>query len=108
MYRRNFGKIAALAVVMSLLGLLVVNGCEKQKKASVSTKTPATTTTTMKAQATCPIEGAKINKSIYADYQGKRIYFCCADCKAKFNADPAKYVKQMEDKGIALAKVPNQ
>ena len=62
----------------------------------------------MKAQTTCPIEGAKINKSIYADYQGKRIYFCCADCKAKFNADPAKYVKQMEDKGIALAKVPNQ
>ena len=62
----------------------------------------------MKAQATCPIEGAKINKSIYADYQGKRIYFCCADCKAKFNADPAKYGKQMEDKGIALAKVPNQ
>jgi Cu+-exporting ATPase len=27
----------------------------------------------------------------HSDYKGKRYYFCCAECKPKFDADPAKY-----------------
>jgi YHS domain-containing protein len=29
-------------------------------------------------------------------YDGKIYHLCCADCKEKFNADPAKYVKALE------------
>jgi YHS domain-containing protein len=106
MYRKNFRHITSLVVVMSILGLLVLYGCKKREEATVMKKTPATTTTTVtKAQTACPVEGAKIDKNIYADYQGKRVYFCCAGCKAKFNADPAKYVMQLEDKGVVLEKV---
>ncbi len=28
---------------------------------------------------------------LYSDYNGRRYYFCCAGCKPKFDADPAKY-----------------
>jgi Cu+-exporting ATPase len=29
-----------------------------------------------------------------SDYNGETIYFCNLGCKAKFDADPAKYVKK--------------
>ncbi len=31
-----------------------------------------------KPQTTCPVLAGKIDKNVYADYQGKRIYFCCS------------------------------
>ena len=40
-------------------------------------------------QTTCPVMGGKINKELFADYDGKRIYFCCPGCVKKFEADPA-------------------
>jgi YHS domain-containing protein len=60
------------------------------------------------AQTICPIMGGKINKAIFADYQGKRVYFCCGGCPAVFAKDPAKYVKAMEDQGVVLDKTPQQ
>jgi YHS domain-containing protein len=57
-------------------------------------------------QTTCPLMGGKIDKSIYADHNGKRVYFCCAMCGPAFKKDPAKYIKMLEDKGITLAKTP--
>jgi YHS domain-containing protein len=57
-------------------------------------------------QTECPVMGGKVNKSLYADVQGKRIYVCCAGCIAAIKATPEKYIKQMEDKGIELEKTP--
>ena len=57
-------------------------------------------------QTTCPVLGGKINKDLYADYQGKRVYFCCAGCADEFKKDPAKYVKKLEDAGVTLEKTP--
>ena len=31
-------------------------------------------------QTACPVMGLKIDKDIYVDYGGKRIYFCCQAC----------------------------
>jgi YHS domain-containing protein len=55
-------------------------------------------------QTDCPVMGGKINKEIYADYEGKRVYFCCEGCIDVFKKDPKKYVKQLEDKGVTLDK----
>ena len=33
-----------------------------------------------KVQTVCPVMGGVINKDLYVDYKGKRIYFCCPDC----------------------------
>jgi len=65
---------------------------------------PNTETQTAKAKAkagvvsaVCPVLGTKIpdvtkaaGKSVY---KGTTYYFCCASCKPKFDANPAKYVK---------------
>ena len=46
----------------------------------------------------CPIMGTDAvvgSDTKFADYQGKRYYFCCPGCDSKFNADPAMYVNKL-------------
>ncbi len=59
-----------------------------------------------KAQTVCPVMGNKIDKSLYADHMGKRVYFCCGMCPPKFNEDPMKYMKKLEAEGVMLEKAP--
>lgn len=40
-------------------------------------------------------------------YQGKRVHFCCADCREEFKKDPEKYIKKLEDQGVAIEKTPD-
>ena len=49
----------------------------------------------LKSQTTCPVMGGKIDKEIYLDYQGQRIYFCCESCKKSFSVDPEKYMQKI-------------
>ena len=48
-----------------------------------------------KLQTTCPVMGGDIDKNIYADYNDKRVYFCCKMCIDKFKAEPEKYMKKL-------------
>lgn len=57
-------------------------------------------------QVNCPVMGGKIDKKVYTDYQGKRVYFCCSSCRDEFQKDPEKYIKKLEDDGITLEKAP--
>lgn len=57
-------------------------------------------------QTACPVQGGKINKELYADYQGQRVYFCCPACIGIFKQDPEKYLKKMEREGIVPEKIP--
>ncbi len=57
-------------------------------------------------QTVCPVLGGNIDKKVFIDYQGKRIYFCCPGCPAGFSKDPQKYLKKMEAEGITLEKCP--
>ena len=57
-------------------------------------------------QTTCPVMGGKIDKNVYTDYQGKRIYFCCSGCPDDFKKDPDKYMKKLEEQGVVLEKAP--
>lgn len=59
-----------------------------------------------KVQTTCPVEGGKINKKMFADHDGKRVYFCCGGCDSAFKKDPAKYLKKLEDAGVTPEPVP--
>ena len=61
-------------------------------------------TKVVKKQTVCPIMGGAIDSRIYADANGKRVYFCCNGCPAAFKKDPAKYIAQMEKEGITLDK----
>jgi YHS domain-containing protein len=43
-------------------------------------------------QITYPIMGGPINKDIHTEYKGKKVYFCCPECKGKFEANPEKRI----------------
>ena len=59
----------------------------------------------LKPQTTCPVMGGKIDKDVYVDYQGQRVYFCCASCKENFLKDPEKYFEKIEKDGVLLESV---
>lgn len=46
-------------------------------------------------QTNCPVMGGEIDKKFYVDHMGKRVYFCCEMCIAKFNEEPEKYMKKL-------------
>lgn len=62
--------------------------------------------TLYKAQTTCSVMGGKIDKKVYADYDGKRVYFCCAGCLPQFKQDPGTYLKKLEAEGVVLESTP--
>jgi YHS domain-containing protein len=46
-------------------------------------------------QTMCPVMEAPIDKSIFVEYKGKKVYFCCSKCKADFEKDPEKYIVKL-------------
>ncbi len=58
-------------------------------------------------QRLCPVLGGEIDPSAYVDYEGKRVYFCCAGCKETFLRAPDKYMKDMETEGVVLESSPS-
>ena len=52
-----------------------------------------------KAEATeqtlCPVMNKPINKELFIEYEGQKVYFCCPGCVDTFKKDPAKYVKDL-------------
>lgn len=94
-------------IVTATVAMLVVAG--GNAPAFAGDETPITApaaTTEVKPQTICPIEGGEINKKLFADYQGKRVYFCCLSCPPEFKKDPAKYIEKMEKQGVTLDKTP--
>jgi len=61
--------------------------------------------TDLKPQSICPVMGGKIDKKVYVDYQGQRIYFCCPSCKETFLKEPEKYMKKLADDRVLLESV---
>ncbi len=50
-------------------------------------------------QKTCPVSGEELDEnSVYSDFEGRRIYFCCKKCRGTFNEDPQKVLKSMDGK----------
>jgi YHS domain-containing protein len=90
------GLVLLAAAMLMVAGVLV--GCKKKEqpvpaapeaKAAVSAVTKA-------EQTTCPIlDGNKIDKNVFVEYKGKKVYFCCAACKSVFEKDPEKYAANL-------------
>jgi Cu(I)/Ag(I) efflux system membrane fusion protein len=57
-------------------------------------------------QTRCPVMGGAINRDLYADYEGQRVYFCCPGCKEPFLKEPKKYLEQMRAEGIRPETAP--
>jgi len=47
-------------------------------------------------QKVCPVMGGKINPNLFVEHKGRKVYFCCAGCSDKFEADPDKYLAKLD------------
>jgi YHS domain-containing protein len=84
-----------LAVYAGSASASSANSADTIKKAGIAAKA-------LIPQKTCPVMGGAIDKSIYADYKGKRVYFCCSGCPAMFKKEPEKYLKILADRGESV------
>jgi len=93
-----------------LAGSVFVYGCKKSEPAPAAPAArtaPAAPTAAKVAedaasqvvkaveQTECPVMGGAINKAIFTEYKGKKVYFCCEPCKEKFEAAPEQYIAKL-------------
>jgi len=48
-------------------------------------------------QTACPVSGKEIDTSVYVDYNGRRVYFCCEKCKPEFTKKPMEYLTSLDE-----------
>ena len=101
-------KLGLTAVVLAVTAA----GCRDQGTDGAATAPAVAPAAALRAsaqgtpQTVCPVMGGKINKELYVDVEGKRIYVCCGGCIDPIKKDGAKFVKKLEDQGITLAQAP--
>ena len=109
------GSVVAVVSLMFVV-LVLASGCQKQQPPAQKTQAmesmpmhehaampmnePAATDqaaakTVATEQTICPIMGNPINKDIFVEYKGKKVYFCCKACPEQFLANPEKYVAKL-------------
>jgi YHS domain-containing protein len=105
---------SVLAITILMIGIIGLVGCKKKEQPAQAPKTPAmegmmkqaattaeeankTAATAMASmeQTTCPVTGDKIDKNVFVEYKGKKVYFCCPMCKGAFEKDPEKYIAKL-------------
>ena len=100
-----------LVIAVLFAGVILFNGCKKSEPAPPAT--PAATTqgheghqhdaastepaeqTVAAEQTTCPVMGGAIDKNIFIEYKGKKVYFCCPGCEEQFKKEPEKYIAKL-------------
>ena len=97
-----FTKSKRLMIVI-LVGVLSfaafsLTGCKKEPEPIVPVETAKAVEAEV-AEATeqklCPVMGGEINKELYTEYKGKKVYFCCPECEEKFKEEPEKYLSKL-------------
>jgi YHS domain-containing protein len=57
-------------------------------------------------QLVCPVTGRGIDKNIYIDHEGRRVYLCCRQCVETFKSDPESFVTALLEQGVTLEEIP--
>ena len=96
-------KLTAILTVTLLIGGITVllTGCKE--KSGTPTEPSSSDMDTMTEQAgdiageqtVCPVMGGPIQKDVFVEYQGKKVYFCCPGCEETFLKDPDKYISKL-------------
>jgi len=80
-------------IIFFLAGVFLLTGCKKKSEpAPVEVKEAVES---VAEQTICPVMEGAINKDIYTEYKGKKVYFCCPGCKSKFEEEPEKYLAKL-------------
>jgi YHS domain-containing protein len=92
--------IALLIAGMLMLTMISLTGCkEKTETAEPAVKTETEQVVAAVSeeieQTTCPVMDGAINKNLFTEYKGKKVYFCCPGCKEKFEENPEQYIAKL-------------
>ncbi|MHC4206323.1 MAG: YHS domain-containing protein [Planctomycetota bacterium] len=109
----NARKIS-LSIAVLFAGLLMLNGCKKSEPTPTETSSntmamegheghdhaamaeeAAEEVVAAAEQTICPVMGGAINKAVFIEYKGKKVYFCCDPCKDKFKEAPEQYIAKL-------------
>ena len=96
----RFSARALMVAAIALAAVVFLSGCRKDHDDHAghdhaSVDQPAAEAIAI-AQTTCPVmEGNPIDKAIFVEYEGKKVYFCCAGCPEAFLAEPEKYLAKL-------------
>ena len=91
-------RLKKILFVVSLLSAVVIllNGCKKKTEPVEPSASEITSQVVADIeQKTCPVMGRAIDKNIYTEYKGKKVYFCCSGCKEAFEKEPEKYLSKL-------------
>jgi YHS domain-containing protein len=110
-------RVVGIAGGLGLLALLLfVAGCGEEASSPGSgpglekpvEKTQEPAPVTLRPQETCPVMGGKIKRDVFVDFEGLRVYFCCAGCERTFLKSPERYLKVLERRGEEPVEVPSE
>jgi hypothetical protein len=94
--------VIASAVLASSAEQMSMPMGDSIKTAKAVTTTAPIDTAKLIPQTSCPIYGEAINKKLFVDYKGKRIYVCCAACIAEVKKDPEKSILRLKSLGQSV------
>ena len=89
---KKFKTVLLLAGFL-LVGLIVLDGCKKSEPAAPPESEEVASAAI--EQTICPVMEGAIKKNLFTEYKGKKVYFCCAGCKEKFEKEPEKYIAKL-------------
>jgi len=92
--RRTQFEIVFMLAILLLIGLVALTGCKKKTEPAASRETEEVAADITR-QTICPVMEGAINKNIFTEYKGKKVYFCCPGCKEKFEKEPEKYLAKL-------------
>ena len=102
-------KPAALLILPAALVFAAGCGESEPERAKTTRSAPAAVETgeaEIVPQTTCPVMGSPVNRNLYVDHNGKRVYLCCGHCVGAFKADPEKYMQVLAEQGVTLEDAP--
>ena len=90
--------IHTIGVVTVMIAAVTFLGCSKKTDtdhAGHDHAAQAQTAVDAVEQTICPVMKAPINKEIFVEYEGKKVYFCCPGCPEEFKKNPEKYLPDL-------------
>lgn len=109
MKSRIFISLFLALFVLALVGQVMADDkpcCVSDDKKCAACTSEASVKTTEANQTKCPVMGGDVNKTVFSDHKGKRVYFCCKPCSEAFSKDPDKYLEKMKKEGVILEETP--
>ena len=87
--------IVLVVAAVLLTAMMTSAGCKKKEPVPTTPKSTLPAPAATIEQTTCPVMAGPINKDIFTEYKGQKVYFCCAACKEKFEAAPEQYISKL-------------